>query len=226
MRRVQAKLRSWFAVTSAEDLRIVEASFIAGATAAVGLPAPIGVEVAFAGRSNVGKSSLINTLVERKSLVRTSSTPGSTRQINLFEARAKDGTVLRFVDLPGYGFARRSKAERKTWADIIDDYVQGRVTLAAVVLIVDARRGLEDDDVALIEMVEAMAHGSRRPVEVVVVATKIDKLPRSSWRSQVDKIARSSGRRVLPFSAETAEGRENVLRAVRRVALGALPENG
>jgi GTP-binding protein len=97
-----------------EGLRIVEAQFVAAQGISGGsLPAPTFTEIAFAGRSNVGKSSLINALVERKSLVRTSSTPGCTRQVNVFETRAKDGTVLHLVDLPGYGYAQRSKDERK-----------------------------------------------------------------------------------------------------------------
>jgi ribosome biogenesis GTP-binding protein YsxC/EngB len=104
------------------------------------------VEVAFAGRSNVGKSSLINTLVQRKGLVRTSGTPGCTRQINFFSIRARDDFALVCVDLPGYGFAKRSKGEREQWADLIEGYLKRRPTLRALVLLVDARRGLEEDD--------------------------------------------------------------------------------
>lgn len=206
-----------------DPLRIVDARFVAAAVVLGSLPPPVGIEIAFAGRSNVGKSSLINALVERKNLVRTSSKPGATRQLNVFEARARDGVVLSFVDLPGYGYAQRSKSERKTWAALIDDYLTTRVTLAAVVLIVDARRGLEDDDAELVEFITTMRIPSRRPVEVILVATKVDKLPRSAWRGEVERIGKSAGRRVLGFSAETGEGRDDVLRAIRKCAFGAQP---
>ena len=108
---------------------IVEAKFVAAQGITGGaLPAPTFAEVAFAGRSNVGKSSLINMLVQRKSLVRTSSTPGCTRQVNLFEIHAKDGTALHLADLPGYGFAKRSKQERSEWAKLIEGYLRERAT--------------------------------------------------------------------------------------------------
>src|SRR5262245_28482094 len=106
---------------------IVAAAFVAGAPPGGSLPPPTHVEIAFAGRSNVGKSSLINTLVNRRNLVRTSSTPGSTRQINLFEVKARDEAVLHIVDLPGYGFAKRSKGEQLAWKKLIEDYLATRV---------------------------------------------------------------------------------------------------
>src|SRR5215471_12430708 len=99
--------------------RIADARFVASVPAARLLPPPTGVEVAFAGRSNVGKSTLLNAVLERKGLARTSSTPGCTRELVVFEATAVDGAVLTFVDLPGYGYAKRSKAERFAWGDLI-----------------------------------------------------------------------------------------------------------
>ncbi len=216
-----------------DPLQIVEASFIAGAGPGGQLPPPTGAEVAFAGRSNVGKSSLINTIVERRGLVRTSSTPGSTRQINLYEARARDGAVFRLIDLPGYGFARRSKAETAAWGDLIEAYLRGRVTLAAVVLLVDVRRGLEPDDLELVEFIGAATMPSRRPVQVIVVATKLDKVASSARKSALDKVAeqlRGPGgggaaprREVIGFSAETGEGKRAVWVSIRRAALGADP---
>lgn len=206
---------------SIDPLRIVHADFLAGAGPGSDLPAPTHAEIAFGGRSNVGKSSLINTLVERQSLVRTSSKPGSTRQLNLYEARAADGTVFHLVDLPGYGFTtRRSKAEKASWGTLIEAYLTTRSTLTAVVLLVDVRRGLEDDDRDLVEFIESAQGVSRRPVEVLIVATKLDKLPKSSRKSALSALGASVGHRVYGFSSETAEGRPELWRALRRASLG------
>jgi GTP-binding protein len=203
-----------------DPYRIVAAEFIAGAGPSGSLPAPTSTEIAFAGRSNVGKSSLINTLVERKNLVRTSSTPGSTRQINLYEVRAADGLVVRLADLPGYGFTRRSKAEMASWAQLIEGYLATRVTLAAVALLIDVRRGLEDDDRALIDFIDATKGASRRPVPVILVATKLDKVPKSARMSAIAGVERSLTRKVIGFSAVTTDGRIELWRALRRAALG------
>jgi GTP-binding protein len=205
---------------------ILSAEFVAGAAPGSQLPAPISAEIAFAGRSNVGKSSLINTLLQRKSLVRTSSTPGSTRQVNLYEARARDGAVFHLVDLPGYGFAKRSKAEQASWATLIEDYLKTRVTLAVAVIIVDVRRGIEDDDRELIEFIESASTPNRAPVEIIIVATKLDKVARSARRAAVEKIAKGAGRRVVGFSAETGEGRRELWSAIRRITLGSPKAEG
>jgi GTP-binding protein len=199
---------------------ILFAEFLAAAGPGHDLPAPVSVEIAFAGRSNAGKSSLINTLTRRKNLVRTSATPGSTRSLHLYETRARDGTVLHFVDLPGYGFTKRSKAERNSWAALIEGYLGRRVSLAAVVIVTDIRRGLEQDDRELIAFIEGAREAQRRPIEVVLVATKIDKIPLAARRIELDKIRRAVGRRVLGFSAVTGEGRDELLRLLRRAALG------
>jgi GTP-binding protein len=196
---------------------------MAGAGPGASLPAPTQAEIAFAGRSNVGKSSLVNALVQRRSLVRTSSTPGSTRQLNLYEARAADGAVFHLVDLPGYGFTKRSRSETAAWASLIEGYLGARPTLAAVVLIVDVRRGLEDDDRELIAFVDASKPPSRRPVAVLVVATKLDKLPRSGRKVALARIQEQAGHKVYGFSAVTGEGRDDLWRALRRAALGGEP---
>ncbi|MFO0547854.1 MAG: ribosome biogenesis GTP-binding protein YihA/YsxC [Polyangiaceae bacterium] len=190
-------------------------------------------EIAFAGRSNVGKSSLINVLVQRKSLVRTSATPGCTRQINLFTAKARDGVAVTLVDLPGYGFAKRSHAERNEWASLIEGYLSHRPSLRTLVLIVDVRRGLEPDDLELIEFGRAARKKPLAPLEIVVVATKVDRAQQASIRTSVERIrstaaaAGTPGITVVPFSAVTRSGREAVWSAIRRVTgLPALPTAG
>jgi GTP-binding protein len=205
---------------TADPFRIIHAEFIAGAGTGGALPPPTTVEIAFAGRSNVGKSSLINALVGRKSLVRTSSTPGSTRQINLYDVRAADGTVLHLVDLPGYGFTRRSKAEMAEWAVLIERYLAQRVTLGVVVVLVDIRRGLEDDDRALIDFIDAKKDATRRPVEVILVATKIDKLAKNARRPAAAGLEKRLNRKIIGFSAVTQDGRIELWRAIRKAALG------
>jgi len=207
--------------------QIVEAEFVAAAQSHASLPPPLIAEIAFAGRSNVGKSSLMNALMARRGLVRTSSTPGCTRQINFFDAKARDGATFRLVDLPGYGYAKRSKAERKQWADLIEGYLHGRDGLRAVIVLVDARRGVGEEDEQLLEFV------ATRPgpaTETIVVATKIDKLKSSQRKAALAKIARSKedgalGGRVIGCSAVTAAGMEALWKAIRRAAHVA-PEGG
>jgi GTP-binding protein len=197
----------------AEDLRITEADFTAGAINVNGLPPPVLAEIAFAGRSNAGKSSVMNTLVQRKSLVRTSSTPGCTRQLNVFKVGLKSGHVLGLVDLPGYGFAKLSKKEKSTWGAMIESYIQTRPTLRAVVLIVDVRRGLEDDDRELLEFVLAPRPAeSIAPLRAFVVATKLDKLPLNQQKPRLLALKTDMKRTGIAgspigFSAITGEGR-------------------
>ncbi len=189
-------------------------------------PAPTFVEVAFAGRSNVGKSSLINTLVQRKGLVRTSGTPGCTRQVNFFEIATRDGASLVLTDLPGYGFARRSKDERRAWAELIEGYLTTRTTLRCLALLVDARRGLEDDDLELATFLREARRSDGPPVQLVVVATKLDKLPRSSRHATLKKISSSAQARVIGFSSETGEGRDELWRALRHALHLGTPSSG
>ncbi|MCA9595540.1 MAG: ribosome biogenesis GTP-binding protein YsxC [Myxococcales bacterium] len=194
--------------------RVVDAHFVAGAKSSGELPPPVSVEVAFAGRSNVGKSSLLNSLMERRNLVRTSSTPGCTRQISFFEARTSDGFGTTLVDLPGYGYAKRSKVERKAWADLIEGYLLTRPSLALVVVLVDVRRGVEEDDRELLELLAEPAK-NRRPVTTLLVATKLDKLPASQKKLALDKLKKSAGLPVIGFSAKDGTGRDAVWRRIR-----------
>jgi GTP-binding protein len=201
--------------TATPPWQIVEASFKIAAATPDQLPAQLGVELAFAGRSNVGKSSLMNTMTGRRRLVRTSSTPGCTRGINFFEAKARDGAVFQLVDLPGYGYAKRSKAERNTWAGLIEGYLAERQWLRAVTLLVDARRGFGETDRLLSGFVEARP-AKNRP-EVVVVATKIDKLPKAKRRALLSKLGGYDGR-IIGVSAVTGEGIEALWRVLRKAA--------
>ena len=180
---------------------VTEAEFLAAATLTEGLPEAVLPEIAFAGRSNVGKSSLLNTMLARNKLVRTSRTPGCTRQINLFRAKVKDGPEVVFTDLPGFGYAKRSKGEKISWGAMIEGYLLGREALRALVLLVDVRRGIEEDDGQLVEFWEQ----TRKPL--VIVATKIDKIPASKRRLEVVALGKASNLRVVGFSAESGEGR-------------------
>jgi len=204
---------------TSRTVRVDTAEFEAGATSLASLPAPTITELAFAGRSNVGKSSLMNALVQRKGLVRTSSTPGCTRALNLFGITLDDGTAYRMVDLPGYGYAKLSKAEKSKWGAMIEGYIKVRATLRVVVLLVDIRRGLERDDVQLSDFVRTSRTGPSS-VTTILVATKLDKLALSKRKPALAAFRRDTGLTPIGFSAVTGEGRD-VLWARIKAATGA-----
>lgn len=195
---------------------VQSAEFVAAARRPAELPPPTKLEIAFVGRSNVGKSSLLNKLLNRRGLARTSSTPGCTRQINFFDVRSVSGLELLLVDLPGYGYASRSKQERGEWAELIEHYLLERSTLRAAAVLFDSRRGLEPDDVDAIELVTQHGRVSRAAPEVVLVATKLDKVPARQRPKLEDQ--RLEGRRVVPFSTEDPERVQAVWRALLRAA--------
>jgi GTP-binding protein len=167
----------------------------------LGLP-----EIAFAGRSNVGKSSLINRLTRSARLARTSRTPGRTQQINFFVGRDE----LALADLPGYGFARVPEAVRASWKRLVESYLESRESLAGVVVIVDARRGLGDDDVALLDY---LAHLGR---PAIVVASKIDKLKQGE-RARALAALRRLREDAVAFSAVSGEGERELWERLARL---------
>ena len=173
-------------------------------------------EVAFAGRSNVGKSSLMNSLMSRHNLVRTSSTPGCTRQVNVFSATLTDGFGVNLVDLPGFGFARRSKQERDEWAALVENYLAGRRSLGAIVLVMDIRRGAEAEEKMLLDFVRDVRAASQ-PLAVAAVATKADKLGRSQALSAAGAAASSLGLKATAFSAVSHQGRDAVWQQIRKL---------
>ncbi len=153
-----------------------EAEFFWAAPSASALPPPRGVEIAFAGRSNVGKSSLINALTGRKALARTSNTPGRTQQLNFF--RIGEGRLV-LVDMPGYGFAAVGKAKVAAWTKTIHDYLRGRTNLARVMLLIDARHGVKETDKAVLRTLTEAA------VSFQVVLTKADELKAADLEKRV-----------------------------------------
>ena len=194
--------------------RVIDAQFVAGASRVEQLPAPQHLEVAFAGRSNVGKSSLMNALLERKRLVRTSSTPGCTRQISLFEVTTRLGSRFTLVDLPGYGYAKRAKSERAEWAELINSYLLQRPALSLVVALVDVRRGREEDDEQLAELLAQAPQRSRAPVALLWVATKLDKVPGSGRKLALERLKTQTGHPWIGFSTELPETHELLWRRV------------
>ncbi len=202
-----------FVVTSAE--------FAFAARRADELPPPTKLEIALVGRSNVGKSSLLNKLMNRRGLARTSSTPGCTRQINFFDVTSKSGLSLMLVDLPGYGYASRSKSERQEWAELIERYLLERPTLRAAAVLIDSRRGLQPEDADAVELVTEHGKASRTTPQVVLIATKIDKLPAKD-RPKLANL-KLAERRVVPFSTEMASTTDDVWRALLRAAGATAP---
>jgi GTP-binding protein len=187
-------------------MKIVSAAFQAGAASARQFPAPVVPEIAFLGKSNVGKSSLINALLNRKNLVKTSATPGKTRQVNFFLINER----FRFVDLPGYGFARAPKSEQAAWRKLCEAYLRGRANLRGVVMIVDIRHvpGPLDQDMK--------AWLDELGIPTIVAASKADKLSRSEMARALKSAAEALGLPEPPLavSARTKLGRDEMWRRI------------
>ena len=185
-------------------MKIISAEFLTGAVSYKQYPDSKCPELAFVGRSNVGKSSLVNYLLNRKKLVKTSQTPGKTQEINFF----KINNDFIFADLPGYGFAKVPQLVQKRWRKMIEDYLLKRETLMAVIFIVDLRRSPSPLDLDLQRWLEA--HG----VEYLLVGTKVDKLSQSEIKKQVNKlnIAYFDGGKgeLLIYSSKSSRGRKEL----------------
>ncbi len=189
----------------------MDVTFVASAYTPQQYPTPDRPEVAFAGRSNVGKSSLLNKLINRRHLAATSSKPGRTRSINFF-AIAKD---LYFVDLPGYGYAKVPTSIKKSWKRLVESYLLGRPTLRGVVLILDIRRDPGSDDLDLIEWLQ------HHRIPVLLVLTKADKLSRQRALNRATAIFNALKHTNVPrpvvFSSRTGLGREQLWDAIMKL---------
>ncbi len=184
-------------------MKIESAAFEVSAALHTQLPESVLPEVAFSGRSNVGKSSLINRLLNRKTLARTSATPGKTATINFYRL-----DTLRMVDLPGYGYAKVSDAEKRRWSSLIEGYFEAERDLRLVLQLVDMRHPPSKDDYMMIDYM------TEREIPFVVVLTKADKLNKSerSKRLQAlqEELGEYEGIRTIPFSAINGEGTEEL----------------
>jgi len=189
---------------------IKSAEFVTSAVKPSQYPPAVLPEIAFAGRSNVGKSSLINTLVNRKRLVKTSSTPGRTQLINFFNINE----AFSFVDIPGYGYAKVPTAIKKNWGPMIETYITTRKTLKGVVLIMDIRRTPGPEDMNMLDWL------NHYDVPSIPVLTKSDKLSKTKQQKQFIKIVTtlsSNKDNFILFSAKSRQGKEEVWKAVKNL---------
>lgn len=191
--------------------------FVISAASLAQLPEAALPEVAFVGRSNVGKSSLINALTNQKKLAKISNTPGRTQQINFFRVAER----LMLVDLPGYGYAQASQKAIKQWNQLIALYLQGRSTLRRVYLLIDARHGLKDNDLKFMDLLDSAA------VSYQLVLTKMDKLRKSDAssrllenQSQSIKTRPAAHPDILITSSETKEGIDTLRKSISPLAIG------
>ncbi|MGZ5804481.1 MAG: ribosome biogenesis GTP-binding protein YihA/YsxC [Xanthobacteraceae bacterium] len=186
-------------IETGRKLFAAEWQFAAAAGSPVSLPDMQGVEIAFAGRSNVGKSSLINALVGQNALARTSHTPGRTQELIFFWA----GRHLRLVDMPGYGYAQAPKEKVAAWTALIHDFLRGRANLARVYVLIDARHGLKDVDLAIFDMLDESA------VSYAVVLTKADRVKPGALKATIEQTTAAIGGRPAAFPDVLATSSEN-----------------
>src|SRR2546423_15591431 len=197
-------------IDAGRRLFAAEWDFAAAAGTIERLPRMAGIEIAFAGRSNVGKSSLINALTTRKALARTSHTPGRTQELIFFAA----ASPLRLVDMPGYGYAEAAKAKVKAWTDLIHAYLSGRANLARVYVLIDARPGLKDADEAVLKTLDEAA------VSYQIVLTKSDQVKPAELEARIAATAAALAKRPAAFpdiiatSARQASGMAELSAAI------------
>jgi GTP-binding protein len=184
-------------------MKILNAEWLATAAAPDGFPKPAAPEVAFLGRSNVGKSSLLNALVQRKKLARISGAPGKTRLIHFYRVE-RSGLETTLVDLPGYGYAKVSKSERARWQGLVESYLEDRPTLRAAVLLQDVRRDISEDETLLIDWL------GEREIPVVLAITKIDKLKSMRRKARLTVLQKSIALPKSDIVATSAEKRTGI----------------
>jgi len=202
-------------------IRIIESKFIKSAPKAGQYPVSPFSDIAFSGKSNVGKSSLINTILGRKAIAKISSTPGKTRLLNFFEVKFKeeqsgDNGLVNFVDFPGYGYAKISKTERDSWKKMIEDYFSFRENLAGVIALVDIRHKADSKDIVMIEMLKS------RNIPFLIVATKSDKIPKTKIKKRMNELQKElqvKSENLVPFSSLKKTGIREVLNWIEKMIL-------
>ncbi|OYD08290.1 ribosome biogenesis GTP-binding protein YihA/YsxC [Paludifilum halophilum] len=193
-------------------MKVTKAEFVISAVHPGQYPKDALPEIALAGRSNVGKSSLINRLIHRKNLARTSSKPGKTQTINFYRINGE----LFFADMPGYGFAKVSKSVRAAWGRMVEGYLTTRDMLKGAIQVIDLRHPPTRDDVAMYEWL------TYHQIPVIVAATKADKISRGRWPKHLKQVREGldidPGDSLVLFSADTGQGKEELWTAIRRLA--------
>ncbi|MCM3650650.1 ribosome biogenesis GTP-binding protein YihA/YsxC [Metabacillus litoralis] len=190
-------------------MKVTSSEIVISAVKPAQYPAENLPEIALAGRSNVGKSSFINKMLARKSLARTSSKPGKTQTLNFYIINE----VLHFVDVPGYGYAKVSKKEREIWGKMIETYMTTREQLRAVVLLIDVRHPPTKDDVLMYGFLK------HYDIPAIIVATKVDKIPKSKWQKHVkvikDTLNMEKTDSFVLFSSETGQGKDEAWKIIK-----------